>query len=169
VYHMALQVCLQKYYSATACKILLLSVALSFGYACNRDDGKPRDLLSQQVMSEIIVDQLLVESFASQEGMALGISPIVLLDSVLYPALYAKHKVTSDVYRRSLTYYENDPKRLKAMILDAISILEVKDSLALDYIPRVVPLPELPRNVSPDEVQRMMKKRLGGGATLREE
>lgn len=133
---------------------------------CKQNSEKPSDLLPQDRMAKIIADQLIAEAFASQESLDLGISPVLLLDSLLYPELFRRHGVEQEVYRRSLTWYENDPRRLKALMADVIVLLEHRDSISLEAIPREVPLPAMPRDLRPEDFKEMLRKRQpGAGAS----
>jgi hypothetical protein len=103
---------------------------------CAKNEDKPDNLLAKNKMARVLADQLVIEAYAAQRSPTLGISSKELLDSILYPQLFETHGIDSTIFRQSLEYYENDPKRLKALFEKVTAVLDKKNAVAIkDSVP----------------------------------
>jgi len=154
---------LQKYYTVAASKIFFLG-AFALLAGCSSETGKPKGHLREDKMAQVLSDQLLGEAFAIQKSADMGISPIVMLDSIIYPAIYLKYDLDSTTYKASLAYYEKDPERLKALFIAVEKLLAKKDKDAIKAPIHEDP-PNTPPKMTPEQFREMARKRMGGGAT----
>ncbi len=89
------------------------------------DNPKPKDLLSEEEMVNVLIDIHLTEGIASSLPIPYDSSQV--LYSLLEKEVFVKHQVEDSVFTRSMIYYLQDPAimdRIYARVVDSLVVRE---------------------------------------------
>lgn len=106
-------------------KRLVLACLLLLSLAGCEENPKPKDLLSEEEMVNVLIDIHLSEGIASSLPIPYDSSQV--LYSLLEKELFVKHQVADSVFTRSMIYYLQDPAimdRIYARVVDSLVVRE---------------------------------------------
>lgn len=89
------------------------------------ENSKPKDLLSEEEMVNVLIDIHLTEGMASSLPIPYDSSQV--LYSLLEKEVFVKHQVEDSVFTRSMIYYLQDPAvmdRIYARVVDSLVVRE---------------------------------------------
>lgn len=89
------------------------------------ENPKPKDLLSEEEMVNVLIDIHLTEGIASSLPIPYDSSQV--LYSLLEQEVFVKHQVQDSVFTRSMIYYLQDPAimdRIYARVIDSLVVRE---------------------------------------------
>lgn len=89
------------------------------------ENPKPKDLLSEEDMVNVLIDIHLTEGIAS--AMPIPYDSSQVLYSLLEKEVFVKHQVEDSVFTRSMIYYLQDPAimdRIYARVVDSLVVRE---------------------------------------------
>lgn len=89
------------------------------------ENPKPKDLLSEEEMVNVLIDIHLTEGIASSLPIPYDSSQV--LYSLLEQEVFVKHQVQDSVFTRSMIYYLQDPAimdRIYARVVDSLVVRE---------------------------------------------
>lgn len=89
------------------------------------ENSKPKDLLSEEEMVNVLIDIHLTEGIASSLPIPYDSSQV--LYSLLEKEVFVKHQVEDSVFTRSMIYYLQDPAvmdRIYARVVDSLVVRE---------------------------------------------
>jgi hypothetical protein len=89
------------------------------------ENPKPKDLLSEEKMVNVLIDIHLTEGIASSLPIPYDSSQV--LYSLLEKEVFVKHQVEDSVFTRSMIYYLQDPAimdRIYARVVDSLVVRE---------------------------------------------
>lgn len=89
------------------------------------ENPKPKDLLSEEEMVNVLIDIHLTEGVASSLPIPYDSSQV--LYSLLEQEVFVKHQVQDSVFTRSMIYYLQDPAimdRIYARVIDSLVVRE---------------------------------------------
>jgi len=93
--------------------------------ACKPADERPRNLLPENKMTEVMVDVHIFEAMA--EGRKMSKDSLAGFIKTNYEEIFRKHKVTEDQFQRTFDYYEHNPGKmddLMTKVIDELSKME---------------------------------------------
>ncbi|MEX2335812.1 MAG: DUF4296 domain-containing protein [Fulvivirga sp.] len=93
--------------------------------ACSDDEKVPEDILPKKKMVPLIIDVYVAESKVSNMGLSRDSS--VAIFEVYEDTLFQKHGVEESVYRKSVSYYYDNPTKMEAIyetVLDSLNLRE---------------------------------------------
>lgn len=102
----------------SACLLLLLMGGCE-------ENSKPKELLSENEMVNVLIDIHLTEGIASALPIAYDSSQV--LYTLLEREVFTKHQVQDSVFTKSLIYYLQDPvimDRIYARVVDSLVVRE---------------------------------------------
>lgn len=106
-------------------KRLVLACLLLLSMAGCEENSKPKDLLSEEEMVNVLIDIHLTEGIASSLPIPYDSSQV--LYSLLEKEVFVKHQVEDSVFTRSMIYYLQDPAvmdRIYARVVDSLVVRE---------------------------------------------
>lgn len=89
------------------------------------ENSKPKELLSENEMVNVLIDIHLTEGIASALPIAYDSSQV--LYTLLEREVFTKHQVQDSVFTKSLIYYLQDPvimDRIYARVVDSLVVRE---------------------------------------------
>lgn len=89
------------------------------------ENPKPKDLLSEEKMVNVLIDIHLTEGIASSLPIPYDSSQV--LYTLLEKEVFVKHQVEDSVFTRSMIYYLQDPAimdRIYARVVDSLVVRE---------------------------------------------
>lgn len=89
------------------------------------ENSKPKELLSENEMVNVLIDIHLTEGIASALPIAYDSSQV--LYTLLEQEVFTKHQVQDSVFTKSLIYYLQDPAimdRIYARVVDSLVVRE---------------------------------------------
>lgn len=89
------------------------------------ENPKPKDLLSEEEMVNVLIDIHLTEGIASSLPIPYDSSQV--LYSLLEQEVFVKHQMQDSVFTRSMIYYLQDPAimdRIYARVIDSLVVRE---------------------------------------------
>lgn len=89
------------------------------------ENSKPKELLSENEMVNVLIDIHLTEGIASSLPIAYDSSQV--LYTLLEREVFTKHQVQDSVFTKSLIYYLQDPAimdRIYARVVDSLVVRE---------------------------------------------
>ncbi len=89
------------------------------------ENPKPKDLLSEEEIVNVLIDIHLTEGIASSLPIPYDSSQV--LYSLLEQEVFVKHQVQDSVFTRSMIYYLQDPAimdRIYARVIDSLVVRE---------------------------------------------
>ena len=87
---------------------------------------KPKDLLSEEKMVNILIDIHLTEGIASSLPVTYDSSQV--LYSLLEKEVFVKHQVEDSVFTRSMIHYLQDPAIMDRIYAGVVDSLVVRES-----------------------------------------
>ena len=106
-------------------KRLVLACLLLLSMAGCDENPKPKDLLSEEKMVNVLIDIHLTEGIASSLPIPYDSSQV--LYSLLEKEVFVKHQVEDSVFTKSMIYYLQDPAimdRIYARVVDSLVVRE---------------------------------------------
>ncbi len=109
-------------------KHLLFIIILFALCGCNHlKDAKPADLISQEQMTEILVDIHVADAIIDQKyGSQIANAS---LNNALYTRIFQNYHVTMSQYKSSYEYYERHPVLMDKMYVQVITELSKKEAV----------------------------------------
>ena len=93
-------------------------IVLLFFFSCTKKTQIPKNILPQEKMQKLLLDLLEADELIAKKTM-----DSTSLDSfsrgVVYSAVFAQHKTSKGIFKKSFAYYESHPELLK-IVLDSI-------------------------------------------------
>lgn len=90
------------------------------------ENPKPKDLLSEEEMVNVLIDIHLTEGIASSLPIPYDSSQV--LYSLLEQEVFVKHQVQDSVFTRSMIYYLQDPAIMDKIYARVVDSLVVRES-----------------------------------------
>jgi hypothetical protein len=90
------------------------------------ENPKPKDLLSEEKMVNVLIDIHLTEGIASSLPIPYDSSQV--LYSLLEKEVFVKHQVEDSVFTRSMIYYLQDPAIMDRIYVRVVDSLVVRES-----------------------------------------
>ena len=106
-------------------KRLVLACLLLLSMAGCEENSKPKDLLSEEEMVNVLIDIHLTEGMASSLPIPYDSSQVIY--SLLEQEVFVKHEVQDSVFTKSMIYYLQDPAimdRIYARVVDSLVVRE---------------------------------------------
>ena len=100
---------------------------LLFITACNQND-KPKDIIEQQKMINIIADLHVMDGYMST---LMYLDTFRVAGKNYYTAIYKNHNTTQVLYDKSLKYYSMNPVLLDSMYSQVEKVLQRKEKRLL--------------------------------------
>ncbi|WPR73893.1 DUF4296 domain-containing protein [Algoriphagus sp. NG3] len=108
---------------------LIVSFCILTLVACN-SGSKPKGLLSQDKMVEILIDIHITEGLAS--AMPVSYDSSRVLYNLLEKDLFLDHEVNDSLFTQSMIYYLRDPAEMERIYSRVVDSLMVRDSVEGD-------------------------------------
>jgi hypothetical protein len=101
-------------------KIFIACLFALLLHACKNKSKPPVDILPQEKMQQMMWDMIRADEFA--KGFAIKDTTKTLKEHsiILYEKVFALHKVSKEIFAKSLKYYQQDPLRNKRLF-DSLS------------------------------------------------
>jgi hypothetical protein len=106
--------------------LLLLTFILFLFSFCNSED-KPKDLISEDKMVEVLVDIHMTEGTVS--AMPIAYDSSQRLYKLLEKDLFLKHDIIDSVFQENMIFYLSDPSvmdRIYSRVIDSLTVKESK-------------------------------------------
>ncbi len=108
-------------------KQLLFCILLLSLIGCNETQApKPKDLIPQDKMIEVLVDIHVADAVVEHKYGADHPNPA--LTSALYKKIYINHGITAEQYKTSYKYYEMEPDMMNKMYDKVITEISKKEA-----------------------------------------
>ncbi|MEX2594461.1 MAG: DUF4296 domain-containing protein [Anditalea sp.] len=107
-------------------KIIIIVLAVSFGYSCS-SDSKPKGILSEDKMVEVLVDIHMAEGMASSLSIPFDSSKKIY--PLLEKEVFRKHQIADSVYMESFQYYLRDSRKMESIYARTIDSLALKEKI----------------------------------------
>ncbi len=111
-------------------KRLVLACLLLFLMGACAENSKPKDLVSENEMVNVLIDIHLTEGIASSLPIPYDSSKVIY--SLLEQEVFVKHQVPDSVFTKSLIYYLQDPAimdRIYARVIDSLVVRESSEGI----------------------------------------
>jgi beta-glucosidase/6-phospho-beta-glucosidase/beta-galactosidase len=137
---------MRKFCHKYSSKFILYVITLAIFMSCMQKHKFERNKieLSDQKMTTILVDMLLMEAYVSEKQPYINLDSLTILKKSFYKTILKKHKVDSASFYSTFNYYQSHPKEFSP-------ILVMVDSSLNKIIPKdttfVKPVVEPPKNL----------------------
>lgn len=95
--------------------------------SCTHPEARPRDLLSEAKMVEVMVDVHLFEALA--EGKNIFDDSLAIFVASNYAEIFSKHGIKEEQFQRTFDYYEHNPAKMDELmtkVIDELSKIEAE-------------------------------------------
>ncbi|MDZ4844540.1 MAG: DUF4296 domain-containing protein [Chitinophagales bacterium] len=89
--------------------------------SCTHSDVRPRNLLPEAKMVEVMVDVHIFEAMA--EGKKWSEDSLAVLLDANYGEIFKKHGIQQEQFERTFAYYESNPGKMDEMMTKVIEEL----------------------------------------------
>lgn len=93
-------------------------IALLFFYSCAKKNAVPKNILPPYKMEKVLTDLMKADELIVRKS-ADSMFNDSFSKEVIYTAIFTKHKINKEEFKKSFSYYEGHPELLK-IILDSI-------------------------------------------------
>jgi hypothetical protein len=120
-------------------RLAVVVVVLALFSACKKEDKRPVGILSEPKMVHALIEMYLAEE--KVETLGISYDSIPKLFPKFEERVFTKLNIPDSVFKKSLEYYRNDPKKLEVIYTAVVDSLSLK-AQALSVIPKSNAVPD---------------------------
>ncbi|HLO89981.1 MAG TPA: DUF4296 domain-containing protein [Lentimicrobium sp.] len=115
---------------------LLTGIMLVVMFSCDdngKSEVKPKQLIDRETMILLMADMDVTDAALKVKQVGISHDSLKKLADQAYDSLYLYYKITPEVFRQNMQYYQRDMEDFEKMVDDKISLLSrKKDSIMLE-------------------------------------